>query len=343
MDIFFGTVVRTAPISQGGELICLDWTTKTIRSRIPIFPENPDISHDPNPRGNTRGCRGIAFFDGRIICANYHTLEVFDREMNHERDITHGLMVGLHETHAASDGRIFVTATAIGAVLAFDAVTGELIDQYWPQEMPTLQEQLNLVPLDIDKQADNRQRFLLASQIRYPSHLHLNAVTLWKDNVYALFNKYGAVANLTTGELVIRDPELNHPHNLLITDDGMAVINNSYDHTVRFYELESGKCRHTVHLCDYPEIRRMRRRARFSNLTKIFSRFELIKGVIARPLFVRGLDVTKEHLFVGVSPASILCINRRTWELEDYYVYSRDVYVCVHGLKVVGRTGQRDY
>ena len=87
MHVYFGTVVRTAPVSEGGELIKLNWDDKTITRRVPIVPDNPSVAHDPNPRGNTRGCRGIQIRDGHVLAANYHTIEVFDRELNHERSI----------------------------------------------------------------------------------------------------------------------------------------------------------------------------------------------------------------------------------------------------------------
>ena len=55
-----------------------------------------------------------------------------------------------------------------------------------------------------------------------------------------------------------------------------------------------------------------------------------------RPLFVRGLDRLGDLLFVGVSPATILCIDEHQGKLVDAYSYSQDVGVCIHGLRVVG-------
>ncbi len=58
--LVFGTVVRNAPVKQGGELVLLDWKKKTVIKTVPVFPDNPSMDDDPNPRGNTRGCKGIA-------------------------------------------------------------------------------------------------------------------------------------------------------------------------------------------------------------------------------------------------------------------------------------------
>ena len=54
-----------------------------------------------------------------------------------------------------------------------------------------------------------------------------------------------------------------------------------------------------------------------------------------RPVFVRGLDFAEDRLFVGISPATILCIDWDRGELVDHYNYSQNVHVCVHGLKVL--------
>ena len=117
MHLYFGTVVRGAPVRQGGDLIKLNWDTKSIEARVPIYPDNPSLDHDQNPRGNTRGCRGIVLQNGHVIAANFHTLQVFDHELRPRKNVTHGLMTGLHEVHEEPDGSIWVTSTAIGAAL----------------------------------------------------------------------------------------------------------------------------------------------------------------------------------------------------------------------------------
>src|SRR5688500_832708 len=76
MDIFFSTVVRTAPSKESGELVRLNWDTKQIVAKTPMYPDQPEVD-DPNPRGNTRGGRGILVTHDRIVCASYHTLKFF--------------------------------------------------------------------------------------------------------------------------------------------------------------------------------------------------------------------------------------------------------------------------
>jgi len=68
MEIYFGTVHRTAPMAEGGHLIRLDWDRKQVLAEVPINPQDPHVySHDPSPRGGGRGCRGIVVEEDRVI------------------------------------------------------------------------------------------------------------------------------------------------------------------------------------------------------------------------------------------------------------------------------------
>ena len=57
--------------------------------------------------------------------------------------------------------------------------------------------------------------------------------------------------------------------------------------------------------------------------------------VVAAPLFARGLQVVGDQVFVGVSPASILCIDWPRGRLLDTFQYTELVTTAVHGLVVV--------
>ena len=115
MNIYFGTIVRAARVSEGGSLFKLDWESKTISREVPIVPAEPALDHDPNARGNVRGCRGIRVVGDEVIAADYHTLNVFDRDLNPKRKISHGLMAGLHEIDIAG-ASVWVTSTTLDAV-----------------------------------------------------------------------------------------------------------------------------------------------------------------------------------------------------------------------------------
>jgi len=157
MEMYLSTVMRTAPVKQGGDLIRFNWDTKTIEKQVAIYPEAPEVD-DPNPRGNTRGGRGVALLG--ILCASYHTLKIFDRNLNELYGITHPMRVNVHELVLDQSGHIFIACTSIDAVLEVDINKGEVVRQYHPREMPNIQRTLGVEPLDFDKYADNRLEFV---------------------------------------------------------------------------------------------------------------------------------------------------------------------------------------
>jgi hypothetical protein len=336
MQIFFSTVARNAPIEKGGELVKLDWDSKKIRSKIPVAPTNPSI-YDPNPRGNARGGRGIAIIGSQVVVATYHTLKVFDLQLNPVRDFSHNLMVGMHETFHTGENTLWVTSTAIDAAIAYDLHAEKCVAQYWPREMPGLQKQLNLSPLEIDKAVDNRLRFLdTRIHRRKVSHLHFNAITQWNAEMYGLFNAKGAVVNLDQDTVVIQDKALVRGLKLMIEESGMAVVNDTFGRAVQFYDIRTGQLKRDVKLSDFQPVKKLlhwkdefryslQERLKPYRLSRLFP--------AARPLFVRGMDKVGTRLFIGVSPASILCLDWETGKLLDVFTYSQDVRVAVHGLK----------
>lgn len=332
MQVYVGTVVRAAPVRDGGELFKLDWETKSIVRRLPIFPENPALDHDPNPRGNGRGCRGIVLHDGQVIAATYHTLKVFDNDLEHQRDVTHGLMVGLHEIQLVDSGGVWTSSTTVDAALRFDLATGDLVEGFWPREVTSFQQSLELVPGDYDKSRDLRAELIGVQLKDDPCHLHLNAVCAWDGSVYALLNRFGVVANLSSGEIVIRDPRIVGAHNLVILDDGKALVCATRSSAVRVYDIHAREFEKEIRLLDFPWVRDLERRLGLGKRWHDFLTGR--RKTVAKPFFVRGLDVVGDLVFVGFSPASVVCFHRGSGEFVDSFNYSEDVRVCVHGLKV---------
>lgn len=332
----FGTVMRSAPLEEGGELVVLDWNEKTVEKKVAVVPRNPDIVEDPNPRGNTRGCRGIRWHGDQLIAASYHTLRLYDEELRSLGSLSDGLMVGLHEITTTADDTVWVTSTAIDAVIEYDLHEQTRRRSYWPREMETLQEQLGLVPLSIDKDADNRLNFLAPGKTDSDSHLHLNAVEEHAGTVYALSNAYGAILNLSEGRVALAHEGLEGAHNLLILDDGLAIVNDTFGGAVRFYDLTNQTLQRTIDLTDYRWVRELIRWKIPPYLAKEGARkMGLRDHSVAKPLFVRGLVRSGPHLFVGVSPAAILQIDWQAGDLVDAYQYDENVHVCVHGLEVL--------
>ena len=335
MDIYFGTIVRAAPVSEGGSLFKLDWESKTIIREVPIVPTDPALDHDPNARGNVRGCRGIRVVDDEVIAADYHTLNFFDRDLNLKRTLSQDLMAGLHEIEI-SGSSVWVASTTLDAVLKYRLDDGTKEAVYWPREMPEFQQALNIEPLTIDKHIDNRATFLDNSSFRGPSHLHLNAVCEFRGEVYALFHSKCVVANLTHGTIVIDDKNLKHAHNLIMEEPGVVYINDTQRTVIRQYDLASGAQIRAINIKRMAGIKALVFRSALRAISEMrLGFFSHRRKATARPLYLRGLAIHGDLIFAGFSPATIVCINKKTGKLVDYYFHSTDVRVCIHGLTVV--------
>ena len=333
MEIYFGTIVRTAPVNEGGSLFKLDWDNKTIIKEVPILPTEPRLDHDPNARGNVRGCRGIRVHGDEVIVADYHSLNIFDKDLNLKRKLSHGLMVGLHEIDLAGES-IWVSSTTLDAVLKYRLADGEYEAAYWPREMQVFQRKLGISPLPIDKNIDNRQTFLDNASFRGPSHLHLNAVCEFHGEVYALFHSRCMVVNLTTRTVVIEDANLKHAHNLIIEAPGRVYVNDTHRTVIREYDLQTGKPIRAIVIKKMPGIKALLFRTTLRALKELgASFFSSKRKATARPLYLRGLAINKDFIFAGFSPATIIKIDKKTGQLVDYYFHSTDARVCIHGLE----------
>ena len=337
MKVAFGTVVRGAPISRGGELGLLDWETGRIERRVPIVPRDPDLEHDANPRGNSRGCRGIAVVDGQLVAANYHTLQFFGADLREARRLSHGLMTGLHELWSPGDGTLWLTSTAIDAALRYDLASGELLEARWPREHPELRKRLGLEPLALDKTADNRQTFLNQNEQARGTHLHLNAVAGWRGRLIALFNRHGCIADLDSGRVLVEQDHLRRAHNLVALPDGTVLVNDTVGKAVRSYDLETGRQVRALSLLDYPEVARHWRLGRRQLLWR--AALSAVVSRARRPpsmaLMVRGLAYHEGQILVGLSPAAVVRLDWDTGKLVGFRRFSRSIGECIHGLTVV--------
>ena len=334
MDIYFGTVIRKAPVNQSGSIYKLDWDKMKVVKEKLMVATDPSVEHDPNTRGNARGCRGIQIFGDEIVAANYHTLNFYDRDLNLKRSISHGLMVGLHETFIDGES-IWVTSTSTDSAIKYNLRDGSLEAQYWPREEAGFQQALDLVPMEVDKLADNRLCWLDTSLVVRSSHLHLNAVCVYRGEVYALFHSKSIVANLTRGTIVIENPNLKHAHNLIIEEPGVLWVNDTHRATIRKYELASGREIMSIDLRKPTRIKALVLKSGLRALAEMgLGFFGSGRKATARPLYLRGLAIHENLIFAGFSPATIVCLDKASGKILDYYFHSSDVRVCVHGIVV---------
>ncbi|MEI6083016.1 MAG: hypothetical protein WCS70_01805 [Verrucomicrobiota bacterium] len=326
MHVFFSTVVRGAPMEVAGELIMVEWGTKKILHRVPIFPAYPAVD-DRNTRGGGRGGRGIVLLRDELFVASYHSLHGFDYNLNPTRIITHPNFAGLHELALVEDG-IWTSSTALGQVQKID-FAGQTIQEWWAHDDPVVLKEFAPEPFAVDKTADNRLAYLEDF-----SKLHLNNVAVHDGRVYVCFNHHGAVLRLFPTEIVSRDPALKGCHNGLVTDANELLINDSHHHTVVVLDLATGQVKKRINLIEFPIVAKLAEASQLKSVTPwVQFRNFVMRKRMTRPLFTRGLCLLDDsRILVGISPASVLEINYKTGELIDRFTLSTSANECVHGL-----------
>lgn len=339
MRLYFTTVIRAAPPERSGVIVGMDWDAKRVEAMLPISPRDPEPV-DPNPRGSTRGGRGITRVGEALVVGSFHTLYRFTPELEPLGAASGGLLAGIHAVYPARDGSsVWVAATNIDAALRVDPVSGEVLEQRWPRELPGLQRELGVHPLRIDKAADNRCRFLAVEALAAPDHLHLNAVRSIDGRVLGLLHAPGVIADLDAGRVVVRHPTLRGAHDLLPMADGTIAVNDTRGAQVRFFVLDragGGRLVRSIDLRAIGWVRALAAGARTPGRAARVTRRVLQRPVAARPLFVRGLATGQGRLYVGLSPASVLELDLATGDLVSAYQHSAHVAEAVHGIHLEG-------
>jgi hypothetical protein len=328
--VVFSTVVRSAPLNKGGEVVILDWATKEILEKAPVTPSGayPGIE---SSRGLARGGRGVWVTSDSIYVVSYDQIETYDHRLVRKAAVSNGLLVDLHEVYKPDDDTIWVASTAIDGALEIDLEGGVVKNEYWPRDVGTFRDAFELEPSAIDKTVDQRSSFLDPEHAKQPSHLHLNALARYKGEMLALFNRFGAIVNLDRGEVVVRHKLLRGGHNLFVRGDEVITA-DTRGHGVNVFDLSAGTLRRSYPLEQYDWVHQRVRAGTMQRLQASVKR-KLGRPAFADPLFVRGLDVVGDHVYVGFSPASIVCLDLVSGDLVDAYQYDDDVRVCVHGLK----------
>lgn len=316
MRIYFSIVTRRVPHEQGGELVALDWDTKRVLARIPMRATDPDVT-DLNPRGGARGGRGILRRGDRLFAANYHTLEIFDPDLRRLGRVSHPLFAGIHELCDGDNGAIWAACTSLDAAIAIDE-HGQRLDSFWPRENPTLQRRFGLVPATLDKNADQRLAFVDKSgdKVDDPHHTHLNAVARRDGELFVFLNRLGVIFNVTRDRIEVDDLQAEGSHNL-VSDGRRWLISDSRGKGVRIYA--DGELVRRIDFLEHPRIKAIHDAAREANPEQ-------------RVLFVRGMQLVGNRLFVGFSPATIVEFEYSSGTLVDLFQYSTRVKDCVHGL-----------
>jgi hypothetical protein len=340
MMVYFATVRRTAPVGRGGELVRLDWDTRRVVAAAPLLPVNPTVDHDPNPRGGTRGGRGVLVNGDKVFAATYHSLHVFTRDLKPLGQISHPLFSNLHELAWDGDS-IWVTSTGVDAAIRIDQ-SGRVLESWWPREDPETVSRFGLLPLEIDKAEDNRLKFMgRDGSESSPSHVHLNAAAMNGGHPLMLLNRFGSLVQLNPTRVMLENRAIKGCHNVIVTRCGHVLINDSHHMAVCVFDASGAPVRR-IDLSQFAFVQRLLWR---NSLTRAknwlrsrgrpqrFFRRLFASPVTVKPIYVRGLcETPRGTILVGISPAALLEVDWRTGRFLGSFTYSTDLKVCVHGL-----------
>ena len=88
--------------SKSGFLSIVDWPSGRLVARLPV-PESMHRMTDPNPRGGTRGVRGVSALRDKLLVANADKVFVVDRNWKAVSEVTHPFLGGVHDILAEPD------------------------------------------------------------------------------------------------------------------------------------------------------------------------------------------------------------------------------------------------
>lgn len=341
MRLIYTTVIRQAPVKYGGWVTALDYPSMLNKVSRRIVPSNPSVV-DPNPRGNSRGGRGIGLWKSFILLAGYHSIEICDAELNCLGRITDKNFAGIHEIYVEGDV-LYVTSTANNVVGVVQLATCDLNDHqisitmphfhvrlYWPSENARVMKRLGLKPaICYQKDLDNRLNHLDLHNRGNTGHLHLNAVGSNGIVHYALLSKPGAILNLDDMEIVLISPMLQGAHNLTFVSESTAFIVSTRSGLLLEFDSNRKTLTEKIDLNATGYARKTGRLKMFRTL------FRRRRKEGASYLFWRGLAVSDQYVFVGTSPAAILVFERSSLRHVDTIVHSRSVHEVIHGIEVV--------
>lgn len=180
------TAVRHADSSRySGYVRIVDLGTGDVVLTEPM-PESDWRHVDPNPRGGTRGARGVSATADRLVIANSNTIFVFDRTWALETTLTHPLAGALHDILAEDDG-VWVTSANADLLLKL-GWDGAVLDSWCWRDDRALVRTLGFrsVP-PFDATLDYRDPRVLRSGAH--NTIHLNALARVPDGMLLSFGR----------------------------------------------------------------------------------------------------------------------------------------------------------
>ncbi len=242
---------------------------------------------------------------------------VYDTNLCLLDSIRHDYITGIHEIIVDSSG-IMVTSTLHDALVKIDH-RGEVVFEWWGSQSEQMQRLFHFLPreLVLDHRDFNAMPDEAYERYANDERLHLNAAAHQGEEWYILSNRKRAIIRIHPGPetIIVQDDELISPHNLILTDTGRFILNNTGRQQVRVY-ARNGDLLSVIDTFQYQ-----------SDESRQFANAGWQRGLI---------HLEGDRYLCGTSPATIFEVDIASGRVAPTLRLDDDVRHCIHGLGVEG-------
>lgn len=306
-----GTVRNIEDPYLHGNIAKVDWDSgEVLILKDRVFPA-AFCTRNGNPRGGTRGWRGIVSDkDGGVIVANNDSLVYFDKNLEHKQVVTHPAFGNIHGLSWIGSG-LCITSTLTDTFCIYDGKKVEVIEplaDFATHKM--VKEWLKIRTRErkpFDNQRDYREEWI-------EDTLHLNYVAQSSTgDLIALFNSMNLLVKLSPwpeilwsaplelGELEAPDDmdALMCPHDLVFDSGYTCLINSSARRTLYRFSLITKQLEHI-----------------WTNTDDSIE-------------WNRGLSIVGDHVFIGSGDGIVIEIDLKSGqEIKRVRVFPSDEFPC---------------
>lgn len=325
MIAYVTTLLRYQPY---GWVYKVDLDQKRVLKRAEVHANAPAALHG--------GPLGLASAGDLLVIATYYDLVFLDRDLNELKRYSHPYLSGGHGLNAFED-HIWVSASNIDALLCF-SLDGELLEYRFLVEDESLMSFFGLPVGHVDRDRDYRHE-----RVPYEEHVfHVNHIQETADALYLSLHKQAVIWDLKSSTPACR-ASANQIHDGQLGSGGRYMLNDTGSERLLVYSQEGELLSQTpIDIRPHLNDGTMKRiRASLPPVwPRLLARIPLISRIAPEPKrcrinWVRGLCESPDGMiWVGSSPASILCVDVPGERVTDCITLSENVYEAVYGILI---------
>ena len=318
-SILVSSVIRSAKRGEShGGLYVADMNNGHLEQ---VLDWNDDSISFHN-RGAERGLRGLAFYQSHILCADCHSIQVYDRNFRLIHRLTNAYLGDCHEIFVQGND-LYAASTAYDSVLQFDLRSGACVQGWcFRHEMARKVRSVLWKVAGIKRPVKFGLRLFDPNGADGPHPadlLHLNNVNVHDGVLYVSSYRANILYAVQAGRLSRFAQIPLQTHNVRRFGSGILAVSTGEDALV-LQDID-GKNKRKFPVVFPPELGPLP---------------PLPPHEHARPGFMRGMDVYNGTLaIVGSSPAALIAYDLTHGAAVKTMLISRDVCNAVHGLRLI--------